>query len=111
MSKKTCFLIYVIAIPTILISYIINFAPITNEISHIFSSMQNPYLASAATILSLLPQKTKHYLVYHLGLSIITVAIISLFITHTPLISLTTIYLIISYMVYNYLTLQIRYML
>ena len=111
MSKKTCFLIYVIALPTLLISYIINFSPITKEANQIFSSMQNIYLAATATLLSLLLKKQKHYLILELGLSVITAIILQLFIIKGTLISLATLYLMIAYMVYNYLTIQIRYML
>ncbi len=110
MSKKTCFLIYVIALPTILISYIINFSPITKEVTAIFSSMQNLYLAITATVLSFLLKKQKHYLLLHLGLAVITAVIIQLFIIKGTLLSLSLLYLIIAYMVYNYFFQQIRYM-
>ena len=111
MPKKTCFLIYVITLPTILISYIINFSPITKEVAEIFLSMQNIYLAITATALSFLLKKQKHYFLLHLGLAVITAVIIQLFIIKGTLISISLLYLIIAYMVYNYLFQQIRYML
>ena len=111
MSKKTCFLIYAIALPVILISYIINFSPVTKEVTNIFTSMQNIYLASSSVLLSLIIKKQKYYMLLHLGLAVITAVIIQLFIIKGAVISLSLLYLIIAYMVYNYFYQQIRYMI
>lgn len=111
MSRKTCFLIYVISLVAILVSYIINFTPVTKEITNIFIQMQNVYLASTAVLLSFIIKKHKHYFLIQLGLSVLTAIIIQIFVSHDPLLSLGLIYKICAYIVYIYLSIQIRYMI
>lgn len=111
MSRKICFLIYIIAVVTILISHILNFRPVLREVENVYEQMGNIYIALSSIILSFMLLKQKHSFLIQLGISFVVASIVQVFIAHSPLISVGLLYKAIAYMVYYYLTFQIRFML
>jgi len=111
MSKKTCFMIFVISIITILAAYIFNITTITVPVNNIFSSMQNPYIAGISILISLLLNKQKYYWLIMIGCAVIIAIIIQLFILNSSFVILAIIYKASAILVYAYLTSLIRFML
>ena len=81
MSKKICFRTFAISLIVVLASFILNFTPITSEISNIFTQMQNIYLSISAVVIALLLKKQRHYWLVMIGIAVITCIIIQLVVT------------------------------
>ena len=111
MSKKTCFLIFIAAMVTILTSYVLNITPVTKEISNTFIQMQNIYIAIASIASALLFIKNKHYWLIMIGLALIIASIVQVLLLNGSLISIALLYKIIASFVYMYLVTLTRYML
>lgn len=111
MSKKTCFMIFIIAVVAIMASFVANFTPITSEVAKVFAQMQNLYIALAAVIISLLLAKQKHYWLLMLGVAVIAAAIIQTVVMGQALMSIALLYKIIAIIVYAYLVALMRFML
>lgn len=111
MSKKTCFIIFIIAMIAILASYIFNFTPITKECNAIFAQMQNIYVALAAVIFALLLRKVKYYWLIILGLAIITAIVIQYFVMGASLTVFAVLYKALAFIIYVYLITLFRFML
>lgn len=111
MSKKTCFIIFVISLVTILASYIFNFSLITKEVNAVFAQMQNVYIALSAVILALLLKKVKYYWLIMLGLAVITAIVVQTVILGASLATLVLIYKVAAFIVYVYLVTLSRFML
>ncbi len=110
MSKRTCFMIFIVAVIAIMVSFILNFAPVTAQVAAIFAAMQNPWLAGSAAVAALLLLKQKHYWLIMLGLAVVAAAVIQLFIVGGALISVALVYKIAAFIVYAYLVALIRFM-
>ena len=54
-------MIFIAAVTIILVSYVIEFSPVTGAVSSVFAAMQNPYLAASAVVVSLLLAKQRYY--------------------------------------------------
>lgn len=109
MSKKTCFMIFVIAVIAIIAAFILKIGAVTSEVEAVFAAMKNPYVAGAAVILALLLNKQKHYWLLMLGCALIAaVAIQLLFGGAFALWPIA--YKAIAFMVYVYLIALIRFM-
>jgi hypothetical protein len=111
MSKKVCFRIFAVSLIIILASFIINFAPVTSEISKVFTQMQNIYLSVSAVVIALLLKKQRHYWLIMIGIAVIASIIIQLLIAGGSLLTIALLYKIIAFIIYVYLTVLIRYML
>lgn len=111
MSKKVCFRIFAISLIVILASFIINFAPITTEVSNIFAQMQSVYIAVSAVAAALLLKKQRHYWLIMIGLAVIVSIIIQLLITGGSLLTIALLYKIVAFIIYAYLCELVRYML
>ena len=111
MSKKVCFRIFAVSLIIILASFIINFTPVTSEISKVFTQMQNIYLSVSAVIIALLLKKQRHYWLIMIGIAVIASIIIQLLIAGGSLLTIALLYKIIAFIIYVYLTVLIRYML
>jgi len=110
MSKKSCFIIFVIALWFVIISYVAKIGLITKELDAVFGSMQNLYVAASAVVISLLVSKSKHYWLIMLGVAVIASVVIEL-VLGGAIISLALLYKIIAFVVYVYLVMLSRYML
>lgn len=111
MSKKTCFMIFAVALVIILASYALNFAPVIREVNAVFAQMQNVYIAVSAIIISFLMSKSKHYWLMMLGVAIVAAAIIQTVVQGGALITIAVLYKAIAFLVYVYLVALIRFML
>lgn len=111
MSKKTCFIIFVVALVAILASFVLNFTPITREVNAVFAQMQNLYIALAALVISFIISKNKHYWLIMLGVSIVVAGIIQVFIEGAALMSIGLLYKAVACLVYVYLVALIRFMI
>lgn len=110
MSKKSCFVIFIIILWAVLASYVAKIGIITKETNAIFANMQNIYVAISAVLISLLVSKSKHYWLIMLGIAVIASIVIELVLGGT-VISLAVLYKIIAFIVYVYLVMLSRYML
>lgn len=111
MSKKTCFIIFLIALGTILVSYLLNFVPVIRETNMIFAQMQNVYIAVSAIVLALVLAKNKYYWLIMLALALIVAALIQVLIAGGTVMSVAVLYKAIAFMVYAYLITLARFML
>ena len=111
MSKKTCFIIFVIALATILVSYVFNFIPVTKQVNAVFSQMQNVYIALSAVILSLLLRKIKYFWLIMLGLAVVTAIVVQTVILSASLSAFALIYKAFAFIVYVYLVVLSCFML
>lgn len=111
MSKKTCFIIFVIALAFVLVSYVFNFTPVIKEVNAIFSQMRNAYIAIPAVVLALLLGKIKYFWLIMLGLAVITAVVVNTIILGASLSTLALVYKAIAFMVYAYLVILSRFML
>lgn len=111
MSKKTCFMIFIAAIVAIMVSFILKFHPVTGEVSAVFSAMQNPYIAVAASVLSLLLIKQRWFWLMILGCAVLTAIAVQLLVTGETLAVAALIYKIVAFVVYAYLIVLMRFML
>lgn len=109
MSKKTCFMIFVIAVIAIIAAFILKISAVTSPVEAIFAAMKNPYVAGSAVILSLLLNKQKHYWLLMLGCALIAAIVIQL--VFGGAFALWPIaYKALAFMVYVYLITLIRFM-
>jgi hypothetical protein len=111
MSKNTCFLIFIVALVTIMASFIFNFAPITSPVSEVFGAMRHIYTALAALLIALILIKQKHYWLLVLGCAVVAAVLIQLFVIGGSLLSLMLLYRLAAIVIYAYLVVLIRYML
>ncbi len=111
MSKKTCFIIFIVAMIAILASYICRFTPITKEVNAIFTQMQNIYIVLTAITLALLLRKVKYYWLIMLGLAIITAIVVHTFILGASVTVFAVLYKALAFIVYVYLVCLLRFML
>lgn len=111
MSKKTCFIIFVIAMATILVSYVFNFVPITKQVNAVFSQMQSVYIAVPAVILALLLRKIKYFWLIMLGLAVIAAIVVQTVILGSALSAFALIYKAVAFIVYAYLVVLSCFML
>lgn len=111
MSRKTCFIIFIAALVTIMVSFILNFTPVTAEVAKIFSAMQGIYLSVCAVVISLLLSKQRHYWLIMLGCAVVAAVLIELFVAGGTIMSLAVLYKIAAFIVYAYLVMLVRYML
>lgn len=110
MSKKTCFVIFAIAIVAILASYAAHFSLVTKEVSAVFAQMQNVYIALSSVILSLIMTKTKHYWLIMLGVSVVVAGAVQILFGGS-LLTIALLYKILAFIVYVYLVALLRFML
>lgn len=110
MSRNACFKIFIVALISILSSFVIGFVPVTSHISSIFAQMQNMYIAISAVIIALLLKKQKHYWLIMLGVAVIVAIVIQLFIVESSVLSLALLYKICAFIVYVYLIKLIQFM-
>lgn len=111
MSKKSCFMIFIVAIVVIMASFVLHFTPITRPVSIIFRAMQNPYIALSAVIVALLLLKQKYYWLLMLGCGLFIVSLIQMFLIGGALISAAVLYKVMAFLVYSYFVILIRHML
>ena len=110
MSKRSSFVIFVIASIIMMASYVLNFSTVTSPVSHTFSVMQNMYVALTGVIASLLLIKQKYYWLEMLGVAIIAAIIIEVIIMGGALMSVAVLYKIIAIAVYAYWVQLMRFM-
>lgn len=111
MSKKTCFMIFIVSLVVILASYVAHFNPVTKEVGAVFGTMQNIYIALSSVIISLIMTKTKHYWLIMLGISVVAAAVIQVFVSGASLMTMALLYKIIAFIVYVYLVALVRFMI
>lgn len=110
MSKKVCFKIFIFALVGIMVSFIINFAPVTSVVSSVFSEMQNMYLSIIAVLSASLMKKNRHYWLTMFGLALIVAVALEFFIGSGNIISIAIIYKILAFVVYTFLVRLILFM-
>lgn len=111
MSKKTCFMIFIAAVTAIMISFILNFHPVTGEVSAVFSAMRNPYIAVTSLVLSLLLAKQRYFWLMILGCAVLTAVVVQMVIAGGSLSAGILIYMVVAFAVYAYLVVLMRFML
>ena len=110
MSKKMCFKIFIFALIGILVSFVINFKPVTSVVSSIFSEMQGIYLSIIAVVSALLMKKNRHYWLTMFGLALIVAVALEFFVGSGNIISIAIIYKILAFVVYTFLVRLIIFM-
>lgn len=78
MSRKTCFMIFVIAVIAVIAAFILKISAVTSQVEAVFTAMKNPYVAGSAIILALLLNKQRHYWLLMLGCAVIAAIVIQL---------------------------------
>lgn len=111
MSKKTCFMIFVVAVIAIIAAFILKLSAITAPVNATFAMMKNPYIAGSAVVLALLLNKQKHYWLLMIGCAVICAVLVQLFVVGGSLTSWSVVYKAAAFLVYAYLTALIRFML
>ncbi len=111
MSKKTCFMIFVIAVITIIAAFMFKIGAVTQPVNAIFGAMKNPYIAGSAIILSVLLGKQKHYWLIMLGCAVLAAILVQLFVVGGVLTPLAVAYKASAFLVYVYLVALIRFMI
>lgn len=111
MSRKTCFLIFVIALIALIAAFLFKINVITSHAMAIFAAMKNPYIAGSAIILAVLLSKQKYYWLLILACAIIAAVLVQMFVVGGALAFWPLLYKTLAFMVYAYLILLIRYML
>lgn len=109
MSKKAYLTVLVIALITILTALVLNYTPITREVSKVFSAMQILWLAGAAVLFSLALVKKSGYWLISLGLAVVVALLIQWLVIGGTVVSIALIYKIVAYLVYAYLVYFIRF--
>lgn len=110
MSRRSSFIIFIIATIVMMASFVINFSPITAPVARTFAAMQNMYIALTAVIASLLLIKQKYYWLEMLGVAVIAAIIIEVVVLSGTLMSLAVLYKIIAIAVYAYWIQLMRFM-
>lgn len=110
MSRKTCFMIFIVAVVVIMASFVAGFSPVTREVSKVFTQMCGLYLSLSAVTTSLLLSKQKHYWLIMLGIAVVAAIAIQLLVVGGSLITIALLYKIIAFVVYAYLIQLMRYM-
>ena len=111
MSKKACFIVFVISLVTILVSHILGINVVNKEVALVWGQMQNVYIALTAIICSIFVSKTKHYWLIMIGLATITAAVVQTLVLHQALITIGLLYKIIAFLVYAYFFILCKYMI
>ena len=111
MSRKACFLIFVISLVTILAAYIFKFSIVTKEVGTTFAEMQNIYIALASVITAVLLAKSKHYWLIMIGMAVIISIVTHVVIAGGTLMTIALLYKILASLVYIYLVQLVRYMI
>ncbi len=111
MSKKAYILTLIIALVAILAAFVLNYTPITKEVSKIFGNMQILWLAGSACLISLALVKKSGYWLISLGLSIVAALLIQWLVIGAPIVLIDIIYKAIAYLVYAYLVYVLRYVI
>lgn len=111
MSKKACFLTFVIATTLIMACFVLNFSPVTSHVSAVFSAMQGIYLSVIAIITALLLHKQKFYWLIILGCAILASVIIQYFVMGGAIFTVAVLYKIVAFTVYAFWVLLMRYMI
>ena len=110
MSRRSSFIIFIIATIVMMASFVINFSPVTVPVARTFAAMQNMYIALTAVIASLLLIKQKYYWLEMLGVAVIAAIIIEVVVLSGTLTSLAVLYKIIAIAVYAYWIQLMRFM-
>jgi len=111
MSKKTCFMIFVVAVIALIAAFIFKISAITAPAGAVFAAMKNPYVAGSAVILALLLNKQKHYWLIMIGCAVVAAVLIQLFIAGGHLALWPIVYKSAAFLVYAYLVALIRFMI
>lgn len=110
MSRRSSFIIFIIATIVMMASFVLNFSAVTSPVSHTFAAMQNMYLALTAVIASLLLIKQKYYWLEMLGVAVIAAIIIEVVVLGGALMSMAVFYKIVAIAVYAYWIQLMRFM-
>ncbi len=110
MSRRSSFIIFIIATIVMMASFVLNFSAVTSPVSHTFVAMQNMYLALTAVIASLLLIKQKYYWLEMLGVAVIAAIIIEVVVLGGALMSMAVLYKIVAIAVYAYWIQLMRFM-
>lgn len=110
MSRRSSFIIFIIATIVMMASFVINFSAVTAPVARTFAAMQNMYIALTAVIASLLLIKQKYYWLEMLGVAVIAAIIIEVVVLSGTLVSLAVLYKIIAIAVYAYWIQLMRFM-
>lgn len=111
MSKKTCFMIFVIAVVALIAAFILKISALTTPAVLIFGNMKNPYIAVGAIILSLLLNKQRHYWLLMSACAVIAAILIQIFVIGGTLAFWPILYKTAAFLVYAYLITLIRFMI
>lgn len=111
MSKKTCFMIFVVSVIVIMAAYILRIGAVTTQVEQVLSAMRSPYIAGAAVVLALLLNKQKYYWFIMLGCAVLTAVLVQLFVVGGGLAVLALVYKTVAFLVYAYLVALIRFMI
>lgn len=111
MSKKTCFIIFVVTVVVLIVAFILKISQITVPVSSIFTAMKNPYIAGSAVLLSLLLHKQKHYGLIILGCAVLAAILIQLFVVGGALTLMPIVYKAAAFLVYAFLVMLLRFMI
>lgn len=110
MSKRSSFIIFIIATIVMMTSFVLNLSTVTAPVSHTFAATQNMYLALTAVIASLLLIKQKYYWLEMLGIAVIAAIIIEVIVLGGAVMSMAVLYKIIAIAVYAYWIQLMRFM-
>lgn len=111
MSKKTCFMIFVIAVIALIVAFMLKISAITVPANSIFAAMKSPYIAGSAFILALLLNKQKHYWLIMLACAILAAVLIQLFVVGSTLALWPVVYKAAAFLTYAFLITLIRFMI
>ena len=104
-------MIFIAAVTIFLVSYVINFSPVTGAVSSVFNKLQNPFLAASAVVVSLLLAKQRYYWLLILGCAVLVAVLIQFFVVGGALAAAVLLYKIAAFVVYAYLIMLMRFML
>lgn len=111
MSKKTCFMIFVIAVIALIAAFVFKISAITGPAVSVFGAMKSPYIAASAVILALLLNKQKHYWLIMLACAVLAAIIVQVFIAGGALAFWPILYKAVAFLVYAFLITLIRFMI
>lgn len=111
MSKRTCFMIFIVALVVIMASFVFSFGMVTKPVNEVFGAMKGMYLAIAALVISLLLLKQKYYWLLILGCALLAALLIQYFIVGGSILTIAVLYKVVAFVVYAYLVQLVRFMI
>jgi len=111
MNKKMCFSIFVAAVITIIVGFLLNIGIIKNVTREIFTDMQEFYVCASGIAIGLLLYKNKYYWLLLIGCAIFVAVLIHLLLLGGLGSFQAMAIRAVAIMAYGYLTALIRFMM